>query len=143
MPGLQATGNGETANVPDSRPFPREVECFISSCIDSVEQVEILLLLSSEPERRWTLDEIRQQLRSSRRSVALRLSSLIDHELVARDDCNFHYAASSADDALVKRLAAIYGERRTAVINRIFTEPRDAMRTFADAFLLKDSDDDR
>lgn len=128
--------------MPDPRPFPREVERFISSCIDSVEQVEILLLLSSEPERQWTLDEIRQQLRSSRRSVALRLSSLVDHHLVARHNGDFQYAASPDDDALVKRLAAVYGERRTAVINRIFTEPRDAMRTFADAFRLKDTDDD-
>jgi len=128
--------------MPESHAFPSDVESFIAYCIDSVEQVEILLLLSSAPEKHWTLDAISQHLRSSRRSVTLRVNSLIAHGLVAQDDASFHYAASSDDDVLVKRLAAVYEERRTAVIDRIFAEQHDPMRSFADAFRFKEGESD-
>jgi predicted transcriptional regulator len=123
------------------RAFPREVESFIAYCIDSVEQVEILLLLCKDPARRWTIDELSDHLRSSPRSVGLRLSSLVSHGLVARDGMSFHYAASPADDVLVKKLKTVYEERRTTVIDYIFTDRVDPMRSFADAFRIGEDGD--
>ena len=121
----------------EERAFPSDVESFIAYCIDSVEQVDVLLLLASQPGMEWTIDDLSRDLRSSRRSVALRLSSLVGHGLVARDGMSFRYAASPEDDALVKRLANVYEERRTAVIERIFKERPDPMRSFADAFRIR------
>src|SRR5579884_1936787 len=121
----------------EERAFPSDVESFIAYCIDSVEQVDVLLLLASRPGEPRTIDDLSRDLRSSRRSVALRLSSLVAHGLVARDGMSFRYAASAEDDALVKRLANVYEQRRSAVIERIFKERPDPMRSFADAFRLK------
>lgn len=128
--------------MPEQRPLPSDVESFISYCIDSVEQVEILLLLSAERERHWTIDDLSKHLRSSRRSVGLRLSSLVAHGLVARSGMSFYYAAADHDDALVKRLAEVYTQRRNSVIRRIFMDRQDPMRTFADAFRIREDDDD-
>jgi hypothetical protein len=124
--------------MPERKPLPSDVESFISYCIDSVEQVEVLLLLSATRDRQWTIDELSTHLRSSSHAVSLRLASLVAHRLVARVGVSFAYAASPGDDALVQRLAALYAERRTAVIERIFIEPKDPMRSFADAFRLRD-----
>jgi len=124
------------------RGLPSDVDSFISACIDSVEQVEILLLLSATHERAWTIDELSEHLRSSTRSVGLRLASLEWHQLVRRDGSAFRYAASPSDDARVRRLAQLYDERRSAVIDRIFTVPRDPMQFFADAFRLKEENHD-
>jgi len=123
--------------VPESQAFPSEVESFIAYCIDSVEQVEVLLLLAHS-ERSWTIAELSEHLRSSRRSVGLRLASLVAHGLVARDGVSFRYAANSDDDALVKRLGAVYEERRSAVIDRIFSSKRDPLQYFANAFRLRE-----
>lgn len=123
-----------------SRAFPSDVESFIAYCIDSVEQVEVLLLLSDTRGRSWTMEEV-EHLRSSVRSVGLRLGSLVAHGLVRRDGMAFRYAASEADDRLVQRLAQVYQERKTAVIDRIFSLG-DPMRSFADAFRLKEQQPD-
>ena len=127
--------------MPEARAFPSDVESFIAYCIDSVEQIEILLLLMRSTGKPWTIEQISEQLRSSPRSVGLRLSSLVAHHLVAREGMSFQYAASAEDDALVKRLAVVYEERRTAVIHRIFGEQYDPMRSFADAFRLREKAD--
>jgi len=117
-----------------SRALPSDVESFISYCIDSVEQVDILLLLSATRDRDWTIEELSEHLRSSVRSVGLRLGSLVAHGLVSRNGMSFRYAASPSDDALVQRLASVYTERRSAVINGIFSDRPDPMRSFAEAF---------
>ncbi|HTX03259.1 MAG TPA: hypothetical protein VMD07_06225 [Candidatus Acidoferrales bacterium] len=128
--------------MPESQAFPSDVESFIAYCIDSVEQVEVLLLMRVHAERSWTIAELSEHLRSSRRSVGLRLGSLVAHGLVARDGMSFRYAAADDDDALVERLGAVYDERRSAVIDRIFSERRDPMRQFADAFRLREDHSD-
>lgn len=129
--------------MPRQQPFPSDLESFIARCIDSVEQVEILLLVREQPERRWTIDEISRHLRSTPHSVALRLAQLQDRGLVSRSgDDSFSYSARSHVDALVERLADAYRERRTSVIERIFSQ-RDAIQSFADAFRLRpDPDED-
>lgn len=128
--------------MPESQAFPSEVESFIAYCIDSVEQVEILLLLRSDADRSWTISELSEHLRSSRQSVSLRLTSLVAHGLVAREAMAFRYAANAKDDALVERLGVVYGERRTAVIDRIFSDRRDPMQHFANAFRLRENTSD-
>jgi predicted transcriptional regulator len=122
------------------RPFPSDVESFIAACFDSVEQVEILLLLSAERARSWTADEISEKLRSSHNSVNIRLTMLVAHGLVSRNGETFRYAANPYADALVQRLAETYSERRAAVIERIFSRHKDPMQSFADAFKLREDE---
>ncbi|HTU80889.1 MAG TPA: hypothetical protein VMF61_02105 [Candidatus Acidoferrales bacterium] len=70
-------------------------------------------------------------------SVHLRLGRLIDSGLVAGEGSSYVYAAPPEADELVRRLAELYADRRTAVIERIFSEPRDPLQSFADAFRLR------
>ncbi len=127
--------------MPSQQPFPSDVESFIASCIDSVEQIEILLLMRAHASRRWSAEEISRDLRSSSHSIRLRLQQLVAHGLASRDEHGYAYAASHHADKLVERLADAYRERRTAVIERIFSGRKEAMQSFADAFRIRDENE--
>ncbi len=48
----------------------------------------------------------------------------------------YRYEPSGDFDGVVNDLAQVYRTRRTSVIQTIFSGPSEAVRSFADAFLL-------
>ncbi len=54
----------------------RAVEQFIHDNINSVEQLEVLLLLAADPQREWTATRVSQELRIQPESAANRLADL-------------------------------------------------------------------
>lgn len=129
--------------MPRSQRLPRDVEAFITDCIQSVEQIDILLLLSATRDRAWTPGQLSAQLRRSEHSVVLRIHSLIANGLVAMENGKVCYVAPPSEDERVRQLGEIYEQRRAAVIGCIFGERSDPMKTFADAFRVRRDDDDR
>ena len=122
--------------------FSSEFRTFINKNINSIEQIEVLLILRANPERLWTVDEISAIMRSSPNSIRSRLQSLAAKKLsVAVSDQEYRYAASGRLDAMVEVLAEEYGRRRFSVIELVFSRP-DAARQFADAFRLRDEEDE-
>lgn len=119
--------------------LPDRVARFISEYIDSVEQLEALLLLRGQA-RTWSADELGDTLRTLPESVELRLRGLLDRRLVEREGAGWRLAAGT-DVRLVDDVAACWRSRRVAVIARIFAEPEDdPVREFADAFRLRKDD---
>lgn len=117
----------------------------IADSIDSVEQLEILLLLLQHPERTWTAESVARELRVSALSAGDRLEDLTHDALLARVKASqeYRYAPGSAAlDEAARGLATAYSERRVTVINLIFSKPVDKIRTFADAFRLRKKEDD-
>lgn len=124
------------------REFASEFRTFINKNINSVEQIEVLLILLANPERVWTIDEISAIMRSSRNSIRSRLESLTARKLAAAvEDQGYRYSASGRLHAMVEVLAEEYGERRFSVIELVFSRP-DAARSFADAFRLRESEEE-
>lgn len=121
--------------------LPQEIQEFIFQNIDSLEQIEVLLLLSGSPERTWTPNEVNIQLRSSAESVQKRLQSLVARGLVAEVDSQTHahqYRPATPTLAhAVDQLAENYRERRLKVIECIFSKPISSLRIFADAFRIR------
>ena len=120
----------------------------IAEHIDSVEQLEILLLLYQHPERSWTAESVARELRVSALSVTDRLKDMTQAGLLSRVEGSLaEYRCAPESPKLaeaVSGLATAYSERRVTVINLIFSKPVDKIRTFADAFRLrKDATDDR
>ena len=119
--------------------LPDRVARFISEHVDSVEQLETLLLLRAEP-RAWTADELGSRLRTLPASVELRLRGLLEHGLAVHEDGAWRLAGD-ADGELVDDVAGCWKARRVAVIAQIFAEPEDdPVRDFADAFRLRKDD---
>jgi hypothetical protein len=100
---------------------PQDVKRFLDAYIDSVEQLETLILVSENPERTWTAAEVSDRLKTSRGSVEIRLAALAGHGLLHQADGTFSYAATDATDRGVRELASCFKTRRQAVIESIFT----------------------
>ncbi len=125
--------------------LPEEVRRFIAEHIDSVEQLETLLLLYQHPERTWDAESVARELRIASVSAGERLEDMTHSGLMARKEgkpVEYRYASESAMlDEAVRGLAKAYSERRVSVINLIFSKPVDKIRTFADAFRIRRDDD--
>ncbi len=109
--------------------------------IDSIEKLEVLLLLRAQTEREWTSSEVALELRITEASAAARLEDLSAARLLVSNGAVpavYRYSPASSDDVRsTAELAMSYAERRVSVITFIFSRPQTRVRGFADAFLLK------
>lgn len=120
--------------------IPADVEQFIQTHIDSVEQLEVLLHLEKNNLRDLTAAAVASALYSNPQAISMRLRKLIAEGLVGSVDDEeplYHYRPESpAKDAMVKNLARIYEERRVAVITAILARQASGVQAFSDAFLF-------
>ena len=119
--------------------LPDRVHRFLYHNIDSVEQLEVLQLLRRTPDRGWSAEEVARDLYSHPSSVLHRMSSLAGRGLLRElEPACFQYAPRSSDlHETVNAVAAVYRERRVAVISLIASKPIENVRAFSDAFRLR------
>lgn len=121
--------------------FPADVRRFILEHINSVDQLEMLLLLRDHPDKSWTAAEVARALYTQPEAAALRLEGLRARGLLtAKDGAERQYQfrpATSALEHAVRRLADTYKNRRVTVIGLIYSKPLDQVQAFADAFKLR------
>ena len=125
--------------------IPPRVQRFIVTHIDSIEKLEVLLLLRAQADREWTAREVSQELRIAEPSAAARLEDLAARRLVVRtgNPGAYRFGPASAEDAQdITDLQATYSLRRVSVISFIFSKPLEKVRGFADAFRLKRDKDE-
>lgn len=125
--------------------IPEEVNRLVADHIVSVEQLETLLMLRREPEREWSAESVKDELRTSILSASERLDDLTRRGFLAvresADGRRYRYEpASAADRRSVEQLARAYSERRYTIIEMIFAKPIERLRVFADAFRLRKED---
>ena len=122
----------------------KNVEQFIHDNINSMEQLEVLVLLAGDPQQEWSATRVSQELRIQPESAAMRLADLHDKGILAlrqEDELQYSYKPNTgALEEAVRGLISTYEERRVTVINLIFSKPVDNVRVFADAFRLKKED---
>jgi hypothetical protein len=124
--------------------IPTEVKEFILRNITSVEEMEVLFFLRDRRDSSWTADAISAHFRSSVPSIEQRLNDLQSRALVARGDAPESYRYWPREpvlEDLVAKLAKYYAERRISVIELIYTRPSDKLRSFADAFRIREEKD--
>lgn len=120
--------------------IPEGIRRLITERIESVAQLEVLLLLRAAPDKTWSVTEVARALVTRPDAAAGFLRHLVDRGLVRQEgDDAFRYAASGELGDDVDGLAQCYATRRTTVIGLIFApRPGDsAAATLADAFRLK------
>src|ERR1700739_278593 len=117
--------------------IPEAVRDFVLQYIDSITQVEALLLLRANPNERWTLASTTKRLYTSERDVELVLSRLTTDGLLRNDEGVYRYNPSSPEmRSLIDQLAQIYARHLIPVTNLIHAKER-RIREFADAFKFK------
>jgi hypothetical protein len=122
-----------------------EVRRFIHNTINSVEQLEVLLFLMSNPDREWSAEEVGERVRSTPESVASKLADLQAARLLTvRNDPALLYRYAPESSALAEEVAQsldrAYRERKDTVIQLIFSRPLNNIRVFADAFRIRKED---
>lgn len=123
--------------------LPPEIRQFIAQQIDSLAQLEALLLLRREAERFWSASELARTLYLSDEMCRGMFEELERRKFVYRDaeSGTFRYDCKDLQtDALLGTLAKLYQERRVAVISEIYSNPVAKVQTFADAFRLRKED---
>lgn len=118
-----------------------ELVQFIFENIDSVEILEVLLLLRAKSGQYMNAEMINAELRANVESIKTRLAHLIALGLIKNDSENslhFRYAPATPElSALVDSLAEGYKIRRQKIFSIIFS-PAKRMRDFAEAFVVRD-----
>ncbi|MBS1984739.1 MAG: hypothetical protein JST16_11255 [Bdellovibrionales bacterium] len=118
---------------------------FIKKYLDSIEQLEILLLLYRTPTTEWTLERLSQEMRTSQTSARNRLNSLVSAGLVVvvhnEGEPAFRYVDTNEQlHYQVSLLEQEYKIRRMRVIDCIYAPPAEKMLTFKDAFKIRKTD---
>jgi hypothetical protein len=124
--------------------LPDEVHRFLSLHIDSVEELEVLLLVRRSPGRSWSAGDMARELYSHPTSIEQRFHHLLGSGLL-RESAPGHvqYAPRSAElDQVVARVADAYHERRVAVISLIASKPIENVKAFSDAFRIRKRKED-
>jgi hypothetical protein len=121
---------------------PREVRRFIAGNIDSVGQLEVLLLVRSDPERHWSAAEVSWALRSGHSWAEVQLEYLrVEGLLVAgeNNDPRYRYEPARPELApVITRLSEAFESQRADVIRLVFSQrPSERLRAFSEAFLLR------
>jgi hypothetical protein len=102
-----------------------EVNEFIEEHIHSAEQLSVLLLLHSSPNKLWTADAVAAQLRTSKYAAQMRLRDLAARRIVeATSDGFYRYSPASEDTARrVAALSSACDDHLPTIINLIFSRP--------------------
>lgn len=113
-----------------------QVHSFIFRYIDSVEQLEVLLLLSSDSTQVWSAEALSKHLRSSRTSVDQRLELLCNEGLVVCVNGSFQFAPTESSLVeIVEQVANVYKTHRHRLFELIFSPSKKA-RDFSEAFRM-------
>ncbi|MCO5169273.1 MAG: hypothetical protein M9894_23260 [Planctomycetes bacterium] len=126
-----------------ARELPDMVAAFLSAHVDSVEQLEALLLLHRTRPRRWTALAVSEELRTNVDSTRERLDELVRRRKVIGEEHaegRTTYHVDGADPA-VEALSDAYDARRVSVITFIVSKPLERIRSLADAFRIRRSPD--
>jgi hypothetical protein len=116
--------------------IPAELRDFIARSIDSVGQLEALLLLRDNPEKTWDIAQLAKRLYVNEAEAAAISAHLVEQGFAAEQDGAYRYDREGKQTAIIDRLAEAYARQLIPITNLIHTKPR-RIRAFADAFKIK------
>jgi hypothetical protein len=121
--------------------IPDDIAQFILEKIDSVAQLEALLLLRSRPEDKWSVQALACRLYIDETQTAGLLTYLCAEGFavaVAGEPAVYQYQPSSSElRRNVDRVAEIYSRHLVPVTNLIHSKPKTRVQEFADAFKFR------
>jgi hypothetical protein len=117
--------------------IPEDLRDFILRHIDSIAELEALLLLRRNPDGIWRAAAVAERLYITDSEASTVLEHLCSLELVTCNDGNFRFAGLSGEqNQLVERIASVYARHLIPVTNLIHSKPR-RLREFSDAFKFR------
>jgi hypothetical protein len=118
-------------------PIPDDLREFILAHIDSVAQLEALLLLRRDPSTAWSPNSVAQRLYVSEGEATDLLTRLADYGFLITKEGSYYFGPQSAERReMADRVADAYSQHLIPVTNIIHGKPR-RIREFSDAFKLR------
>jgi|SRR5688572_5720405 hypothetical protein len=118
-------------------PIPADLRDFILRYIDSVAQLEALLLLRAHPTTTWEPSAVAARLYTSAEQAGEVLAQLCDERLLDCEEGLYRYRGQPPEHiAMIDRLADSYAKQLIPITNMIHSKPR-RIRQFADAFKFR------
>lgn len=117
--------------------IPEDLRDFILGHIDSIAQLEALLLLRRNPDETWTTATTARRLYISESEAIGALQHLCASGLLSCSDDYYSFTGQSDEGReMVDRLADAYARHLIPVTNLIHGKPR-RLREFSDAFKIR------
>jgi hypothetical protein len=119
---------------------PPEVVEFVTEKIDTVPELEALLIMSRDEARCWTIDELAARIYVSKETARAVLDVLLRRRFIAQagDPQRFCFQPECAEDRLlISRLALAYSTSLIPLTTYVHGKTSAAIREFARAFEMK------
>ena len=123
--------------------LPSELRAFLHTCIDGIEQIDVLLILRGS-DRGWTTREVAAAIRVSEAATRTHLQTLTARGLLDAQPGNevlYRYQPRTAAlRGYVDLLVEHYVRSRSDVVTFVARHTRQGIKSFSDAFRLKKTD---
>lgn len=125
--------------------LPKNVHAFLQECVESYEQLELLLFLREQAAADWTLSAIAERVRFPAEEIDEAVRGLLAAGCIVertQPQRTIRYAPrDEGQSEAIDALAAAYAARPLAIIKLMNTNAIERVRsaaidTFADAFIL-------
>jgi hypothetical protein len=119
--------------------LPAHLRAFVASYIRTVVELETLLLLYNQPQRKWRAADLGKELRIDEQYAQQEIADLTQRGFAQCEGNQGCYYAPRTPELhqAVGELAELYAQRRVSVIEAIYSRPADPIQSFADAFRLR------
>lgn len=118
--------------------LPDEILQFISSNVRSVEQLEILRVLSEDRQREWSPVELASAVQAAPDATGVHIAELHARGLIAAlPGGSCRHGPEPAHVAILERVLDVYRERPVSMIRVMYERVADPLKSFADAFVVK------
>jgi len=127
-----------------SNPIPDDLREFILDKIDSIAQLEALLLLRAAPSNDWDAAAVARRLYVDEQEARAVLARSQEEKLLiasAAEPRRYRYQPESPElGRLIDRVAEVYAKHLVPVTNLIHSKPKSRVQEFADAFKFRKDD---
>ncbi|WP_141688333.1 hypothetical protein [Bradyrhizobium paxllaeri] len=127
-----------SANGMATQHVPDDIRDFILKHIASVPQIEALLLIWSNPEKRWRVSQIAARIYAGETETAKALEGLCANGLLSRKDDAFGLSASEENTEMIGRLKEAYARHLIPVTDVIHGKSRGPRPTAETRLLRRD-----
>jgi hypothetical protein len=122
----------------DDDVIPSAVMRLIAEHLDSIPELEAVLLIREHDAHEWTPDEAGRRLYVSTTVASYILERLRDGGFVIEGDSGYRYHPQSDELAdAVNQLAAAYRRHLVRITQIVHSKPSQSVRDFADAFRIR------
>lgn len=120
---------------------PKEIQQFILNNIDSVADLEALILMRTKTDMKWGVTEIARELYIEDIIAQKLLSRLLAKGFIKIDSSEglfYKYQPKSEElESMIEKVVGIYSQYLVPITNLIHSKTESRIQEFADAFRIK------